>query len=172
MKNSIKKAAIAATMVSGLGIGLAQADTFQALLNIVTPIAVQEATQMNLGGIEPVTNGDTCVLSASGDRTGTACYLAGPGTGTNGVLDVTGTQGLTFEVILGAAQSVDGMQFTPSLLNNGNTSGSGSTTALDSISLEAGHQLTMGGTLEITNVTTAVASTAPSIPYDVTVAYQ
>ena len=166
MKNSIKKAAIAAAMISGLGIGLAQADTFQALLNIIQPIGLSEDTQMDLGDIVAASDGITCVMGAGGVRTGAACF--GTANGVLGVLDVTGTVGEVFDITL-AASSSDGMTFTPSLLDNGDVA---ATTSLTSVNLQAAHDLTLGGTLTIDTAATAAASGATDIDYDVTVAYQ
>jgi len=166
MKNSIKKAAIAATMISGLGIGLAQADTFQALLNIIQPIGLSQNVQMDLGDIVAASDADTCVMAAGGVRTGPACF--GTAAGTLGVLDVTGTLGEVFDITL-APSSSNGMTFAPSLLDNGDLT---ATTSLTGVTLQTAHDLTLGGTLTIDTATTAAASGATSIDYDVSVAYQ
>jgi hypothetical protein len=168
MKNSIKKAAIAATMVSGLAIGLAQADTFVATLNLIQPIGVAQdlANVMDLGDINPASDGITCAIGASGVRTGTACF--GAAAGTVGILDVTGTTGEVFDITL-APSSSNGMTFAPSVLDNGAVS---STTDLLGVTLQSSHSLTMGGTLTIDTATTAAVSGATSIDYEVTVAYQ
>ena len=168
MKNSIKKAAIAATMVSGLGIGLAQADTFVALLNLIQPIGIAQdpANVMDLGDINPASDGITCAIATGGVRSGTACF--GAANGVLGVLDVTGTTGEVFDITL-APSSSNGMTFAPTVVNNGDVT---ATTSLTGVTLQASHELTMGGTLTIDTATTAAGSGATDIDYDVTVAYQ
>ncbi len=164
MKNTFKKAAIAATLVSGLGAGMAQADTFQALLSIVEPLALTESTQMNLGQIDPSADAVTCTLAAGGARSGSGCFDAATN-GVEGVIDVDGTDGLTFDIAI-AGTSSNGMTFAPTMLNNGE----GAAT-LTGVTLQASHQLTLGGTLTVDTAATAAASGATSIDYDVTVTY-
>ena len=167
MKNSIKKAAVAATMVSGLGIGLAQADTFQALLNIVSPLVLFQDTSMNLGSIEALTDTDTCTLASDTTRTGAACFGSlVAGSGVLASIDVTGTVGQTFS-ITPTGSSSNGMTFVPALYDNGQGGVATSTTLL-----AAGtHKLSLGGTLTVDDAATAAASGATSIDYDVVVAY-
>lgn len=167
MKNTFKKAAVAATLVSGLSAGVAQADTFQALLSIVQAISISENTQMDFSTVNAVTNGSTCTISnAAGVRTETADGCFGTGNGVAAILDVSGETGLLFD-ISSSGTSANGMTIVPTLLNDGlgGTSTSG-------VALAASHQLTFGGTLTIDNAATAVASGATTIDYDVTVAYQ
>ena len=164
MKNVFKKAAIATTLVSGLGAGMAQADTFQALLQIVTPLALTENTQMNLGQIDPSADAVTCTLAAGGARSGTGCFDAATN-GVEGVIDVAGTDGLTFDITLGQSSS-NGMTFVPAMIDNGEAA-----TTLTGVTLQAAHQLTLGGTLTVDTAATAAASGATSIDYDVSVVY-
>ncbi|KZZ63260.1 hypothetical protein A3762_12535 [Oleiphilus sp. HI0125] len=167
MKNVFKKAAIATTLVSGLGAGMAHADTFQALLQIVTPISLSETTTMNLGQIDPSADAVTCTLAAGGARSGTGCFDAATN-GVEGVIDVAGTDGLTFDITLGQSSS-NGMTFVPAMIDNGE-----SATTLTGVTLDGnGHQLTLGGTLTVDSATTAAAAaaTATSIDYDVSVVY-
>lgn len=164
MKNTFKKAAIAATLVSGLGAGMAKADTFQALLSIVEPLALTENTQMNLGQIDASADAVTCTLAAGGARSGSGCFDAATN-GVAGVIDVDGTDGLTFDIAI-AGTSSNGMTFAPTMLNNGE----GAAT-LTGVTLQAAHQLTLGGTLTVDTAATAAASGATSIDYDVTVTY-
>ena len=167
MKNTFKKAAMAATLVSGLGAGMAQADTFQALLSIVTPIAIAENVQMDFSTVNADTDGQTCTISnAAGVRTETADGCYGAGNGVAAVLDVTGTTGLLFDITDGGT-TASGMTIVPTLLNDGLGG-----TATTGIALAASHQLTYGGTLTIDTAATAAASGAVDIDYDVTVAYQ
>jgi len=167
MKNTFKKAAVAATLVSGLTAGVAQADTFQALLSIVQPISIAENTQMDFSTINAVTDGSTCTISnAAGVRTETADGCYGAGNGVAALLDVSGSTGLLFD-ITSSGTTADGMTIVPTLLNDGLggvlTSG---------IALAASHQLTFGATLTVDTAATAAASGATTIDYDVTVAYQ
>lgn len=164
MKNTFKKAAIAATLVSGLGAGMAQADTFQALLTIVEPLQLTETTQMNLGQIDASGDGVTCTLAAGGARSGTGCFDAGTN-GVEGVLGVAGTETLTFDIAI-AGTSSNGMTFVPSMIDNGEAA-----TTLTGVALQAAHELTLGGTLTVDTAATAAASGATSIDYDVTVTY-
>jgi len=164
MKNNFKKAAIAATLVSGLGAGMAQADTFQALLSIVEPLVLSENTQMDLGQIDPSADGVTCTLATGGARSGSGCFDAATN-GVAGVLDVAGTDGLTFDISI-AGTSSNGMTFAPSMIDNGQ----GATT-LTGVTLQATHTLTLGGTLTVDTAATAAASGATSIDYDVSVVY-
>jgi hypothetical protein len=164
MKNTFKKAAIAATLVSGLGAGMAHADTFQALLSIVEPLALAQATQMDLGQIDPSADGVTCTLAAAGARSGAGCFDAATN-GVVGLIDVTGTDGLTFDISIAGSTS-NGMSFSPSLLDNGEAA-----TALTGVTLQASHQLDLGGTLTVDTAATAAASGATTIDYDVSVVY-
>lgn len=164
MKNTFKKAAIAATLVSGLGTGMAQADTFQALLSIVAPLELSETTQMNLGQIYASADAATCTLAAAGARSGAGCFAAAT-PGAAGVISVAGTDGLTFDITLGQSSS-NGMTFVPSMINNGEAA-----TTLSGVTLQSSHALTLGGTLTVDTATTAAASTATSIAYDVSVVY-
>ena len=164
MKNTFKKAAIAATLVSGLGTGMAQADTFQALLSIVEPLALTETTQMDLGQIDPSGDGVTCTLAAGGARSGSGCFDAATN-GVEGVIGVAGTDGLTFDITI-AGTSSNGMTFAPSMINNGEAA-----TTLTGVTLQAAHALTLGGTLTVDTAATAAASGATSIDYDVSVVY-
>lgn len=164
MKTSFKKAAVAAALVSGLGAGMAQADTFQALLQVVEPLALAENTQMDLGQINASGDGVTCTLGASGARSGTGCFDAATN-GVAGILDVTGTDGLTFDITLGGSTS-NGMTFAPTMLDNGE----GAAT-LTGVTLQASHTLTLGGTLTVDTAATAVSSGATTINYDVSVVY-
>ena len=164
MKNVFKKAAIATTLVSGLGAGMAHADTFQALLQIVEPLQLTENTQMNLGQIDPSADAVTCTLAAGGARSGTGCFDAATN-GVEGVIDVAGTDGLTFDITLGQSSS-NGMTFVPAMIDYGEAA-----TTLTGVTLQAAHQLTLGGTLTVDTAATAAASGATSIDYDVSVVY-
>jgi hypothetical protein len=162
---TFKKVAMSATIIAGIGAGLAHADTFQALLSVVSPIALNETTQMQIGEIQPTANAQTCQISnAAGVRVGAACF--GTAAGTAAILDVSGTTGNTFDISL-ANGTVDGMTFSPEIIDNGE----GATTVLG-VNLTPSHQLTVGGTLTIDDFTLAELSTASSISYDVTVTYQ
>lgn len=165
MKATFKKAAITATMIAGFGAGVAQADTFQALLSIVQPLTLAESTQMDLGQIDVSTDAATCQVAAGGARTGAACFDAATN-GAAGVIDVTGTTGLQFDISI-SGTSANGLTFVPSMLDNG----TGAST-LTGVTLAASHQLTVGGTLTVDNGTTAATNNPTSIDYDVTVAYQ
>lgn len=165
MKATFKKAAVAATIVTGLGIGTAQADTFQALLSIVQPLTLAENTQMDLGQIDVSTDTATCTVAALGARSGAACFDVASN-GVAGLIDVTGTTGLQFDISI-SGTSADGLSFVPSMLDNGQ----GATT-LTGVTLAASHQLTLGGTLTVDNGSTAATNNPTSIDYDVTVAYQ
>jgi len=169
MKNTFKKAAIAATLVSGLGAGVAQADTFQALLSIVAPIAISENTQMDFSTVNADTDGQTCTIEdAAGARTETADGCYGAGNGVAAILDVAGSIGLLFD-ISDSGTTANGMRIEPTLLNDGLGG-----TATSGVALGDSHQLIYGGTLTIDSATTAadVADTVNDIAYDVTVAYQ
>jgi len=165
MKTVLKKTAIAATLVSSLGAGMAQADTFQAGLTILTPLALTENTPMHLGRINATTNNDTCVLGAGAVKTGAAC-VSGGGEEAVGVLDVAGTTGVNFGITLGAPVTQNGLEFAPTLLDDGLGG-----TATTSVMLAAGHQLELGGTLRVIDAT-VIDTTVTSIPYDVTVTYE
>lgn len=165
MKATFKKAAIAATIVTGLSAGAVQADTFQALLTIVEPLTLSESTQMDLGNIDVSTNAATCTVAAAGARSGAACFDAATN-GVAGVIDVSGSTGLQFDITI-SGTSADGLTFAPSMLDNGQ----GATT-LTGVTLAASHQMTLGGTLTVDNGTTATTNNPTSIDYDVTVAYQ
>ncbi|TNC80628.1 MAG: hypothetical protein C9356_12975 [Oleiphilus sp.] len=165
MKATFKKAAIAATIVTGLSAGAAQADTFQALLSIVQPLSLAENTQMDLGQIDVSTDAAVCTVAAAGARSGAACFDAVTN-GTAGVIDVSGTTGLQFDISI-SGTTANGLTFAPSMLDNGQ----GATT-LTGVTLAASHQLTLGGTLTVDSGATASANNPTSIDYDVTVAYQ
>jgi hypothetical protein len=135
-------------------------------LNIIQPIGVLQDTQMDLGDIV-ASAGDDCTMTTGGARSGDACF--GTSAGTLGVLDVTGTQGSLFTITLGGSTAVDnanGLSFTPTLLDNGEGA-----IDLTGVTLQAGHELTLGGTLVVDNATLAATFTATDVDYDVTVAY-
>lgn len=163
MKKTFLKV-VAATLVTGVA-GLAHADTFQASLNIIQPLALSEDTQMDLGSIDVSTNTSTCTMAAAGARTGSACFDAATA-GTLAAIDVTGSTGQQFDISI-SGSTADGLTFAPTLLDNG----TGATT-LTGVTLAASHQLSLGGTLTVDNGTTAATNNPTQIAYDVTVTYQ
>ena len=103
LKNITKKSAIAATVIAGLSAGTAFADTFNAALTIVEPIALSQTTQMNLGAILATTS-NTCTIAALGDLSGTGCF-DDSATGTLAAISVDGTTGLQVDIALTAGAS-------------------------------------------------------------------
>jgi Domain of unknown function (DUF4402) len=165
MKTFIKNTTIAATMISGLIAGTANADTFNAALNLVQPIALSEATQMNLGSVL-ANDSDTCTVATGGARTGAACF--GSGTGTLAAIDVSGTAGLQVDIALTAGTSTASeLSFAPSMIDNGQ----GATT-LTGVTLQASHSLSLGGTLTVDDGAAALSNGVSSVEYQVAVTYQ
>lgn len=165
MKTFFKKSAIAATMVSGLVAGNAMADVFNASLNLVQPISLSEATQMNLGSIL-AEDTQTCTLAAAGARAGGACF--GSATGTLAAIDVAGTTGLQVDIALtDGASGANELTFSPSMIDNGQ----GATT-LVGVTLQAAHSLSLGGTLTVADGATAITNGVTSVDYQVEVTYQ
>ena len=165
LKNIAKKTAIAATLISGLSAGTVSADTFNAALSLVEPIALTQTTQMNLGAIL-ATDSNTCTLAALGARTGTGCF--GPTSGTLAAIGVSGTAGQQVDIALtNGASAASELTFAPSLLDNGQ----GATT-LTGVTLQAAHSLSLGGTLTVANGALAITNNVTSVNYQVNVTYQ
>jgi len=166
LKNITKKSAIVATVITGLSAGTAFADTFNAALSIVEPIALTQTTQMNLGAILATTS-NTCTIAALGDLTGTGCF-DDSATGTLAAIGVDGTTGLQVDIALTAgASAASELSFIPSLLDNGQ----GATT-LTGVTLQASHSLSLGGALTIDNGPLAITNNVTSVDYQVDVTYQ
>jgi len=165
MKNIIIKSAAASVVLASMTAGLAQAETFNATLNLVQPIALTEATQMDLGSIF-ANDTDTCTVAALGARSGAACF--GSGSGTLAAIDVTGTTGLQVDIALtNGASAASELSFVPSMIDNG----VGATT-LTGVTLQASHQLSLGGTVTVDNATLALSNGVTSVDYQVVVTYQ
>jgi len=165
IKNIAKKSAIAATLVTGLSAGSAFADTFNATLSIVQPIALTQTTQMNLGAIL-ATDSNTCTLGVLGARIGTGCF--GPTSGTLAAIGVSGSTGQQVDIALtNGASAASELTFVPSLLNNGQ-----GLTNLTGVTLQAAHALTLGGTLTVANGALAITNNVSSVNYQVNVTYQ
>lgn len=165
MNKNIIKSAAASILLTGLTAGLAQADTFNATLNLVQPIALSEATQMDLGNIF-ANDADTCTVAAAGARSGAACF--GSGNGTLAAIDVSGTAGLQVDITLTSGGSAASeLSFVPSMINNGV-----GTTVLTGVTLQASHQMSLGGTVTVDNAALAISNSVASVDYQVDVTYQ
>ncbi|KZY96031.1 hypothetical protein A3749_04460 [Oleiphilus sp. HI0078] len=165
MKTLFKKSAIAATMISGLIAGTATADTFNASLNLVQPISLTEATQMDLGDVL-ASDSDTCTITTGGARSGAACF--GSGNGTLAAINVAGTDGQQVDIALTAGTSgASELSFAPAMLDNGE----GATT-LTGVTLQTNHALYLGGTLTVANGALALSNGVNSVEYQVEVTYQ
>ena len=82
------------------------AATFQASLNIVTPIVLVNTTQLDLGSIIAGNNSETCAVGIGGVRTGAACF--GSENGNVGVISVAGVEGEIIDISL-SGSSFSGM---------------------------------------------------------------
>ena len=165
MNNTVIKSAAASILLTGMTVGMVQADTFNASLSMVEPISLSETTQMNLGSIL-ANDTDTCTVAAAGARSGAGCF--GSGTGTLAAIDVSGTSGLQVDIALtNGASSASELSFSPSMLDNG-TGG----TTLTGVTLQASHSLSLGGTVTIDNGVLAITNAVTSVDYQVDVTYQ
>jgi len=164
-KTIIKSAVVTSAVIAAMTTGFAQAETFNATLNLVQPIALTETTQMDLGSIF-ANDTDTCTVAALGARSGAACF--GSGSGTLAAIDVTGTTGLQVDIALtNGASAASELSFVPSMIDNG----VGATT-LTGVTLQASHQLSLGGTVTVDNAALAISNSVSSVDYQVNVTYQ
>jgi len=165
MTKTFFKTAATSLLLSGMAVGMAQADTFNAALSMVEPISLTETTQMNLGTIL-ANDTDTCTVAAAGARSGTGCF--GSGAGTLAAIDVSGTSGLQVDIALtDGASAASELTFAPSILDNG----TGATT-LTGVTLQASHSLSLGGTVTVSNGALAVTNSVSSVDYQIDVTYQ
>jgi hypothetical protein len=142
---------------------ISYASTFQASLNIVTPIVLSNPTQLDLGRILAANNSETCALGIGGLRTGAACF--GSENGDVGVISVAGVDGEIIDITL-SGSSFSGMTFMPSLLDNGQGGMEGS-----GITLKSAHQILIGGTITIDDATIAAAASSVQVDYSLEITY-
>jgi len=165
MKKIILKSAIASVLLAGMTTGMAQADTFNASLNLVQPISLSEMTQMNLGSVL-ANDTATCTVAAAGARSGTACF--GAAAGTLASIGVTGTTGLQVDIALtNGASAGSELTFSPTLIDNGT-----GTATLTGVTLQASHSLSVGGTVTVANGALALTNSVNSVDYQIAVTYQ
>jgi len=165
MNKTFIKSATASILLTGLTVGFAQADTFNASLSMVEPISLSETTQMNLGTIL-ANDTDTCTVAVAGARSGAGCF--GSGAGTLAAIDVSGTAGLQVDIALtNGASAASELTFAPSMLDNG----AGATT-LTGVTLLASHTLALGGTVTVADGALALTNSVTSVDYQVDVTYQ
>jgi hypothetical protein len=88
--------------------------TGTASFELITPITVAEATQMQIGYIDAVNDG-SCTLDTSDSTTGTSC-VAGI-TPVTGVFDITAESDSTLNLAVSTtdATTVSGVTFTPQI---------------------------------------------------------
>ena len=139
------------------------AATFQASLNIVTPIVLSNPTQLDLGRILAANNSESCALGIGGLRTGAACF--GSENGDVGVISIAGVEGEIIDITL-SGSSFAGMTFLPVLLDNGQGGMEGT-----GITLKSAHQILVGGTITIDDATVAAAASSVQVDYSVTITY-
>ncbi|ABE56149.1 hypothetical protein Sden_2870 [Shewanella denitrificans OS217] len=87
--------------------------TGTANFNLVAPITVTEATQMQLGDISILADG-SCAIDTSGTLTGSNC-VAGGAAEAAGSFTIAAANGTVNLSVSGADTSVSGVTFTPSL---------------------------------------------------------
>lgn len=133
--------------------------TGKANFNLITPLVISETTQLNLGDIDIGTTG-SCGFTAASLATGTVCLATGA-TQVAGVFKVTGTDGVVNVSVSGADTSLDGITFTPSVINATETIGAVTSGEVS---------FNVGGNVDV-DTSGTVASGVQVLDYTVSVTY-